>query len=355
VAAEHDVYPAIRKLSVVVPVYNGAFFLDRCLDACAASSYANLEVIVIDDASTDASAAIAERHGAKVVRLAHQSGPGTARNVGAGRAKGEILFFVDADVMVHVDAVERAVDQLEREPDVSAVFGSYDDSPAERNLLSQYKNLQHHFVHQTAAAEASTFWGGCGAIRRSAFEAVGGFDAARYPRPSIEDIELGYRLRARGYRIRVDKGLQGKHLKRWTLGSWLRADILSRAIPWSMLILDRKEILRDLNLKVSDRVSAGLIGLSVALLAASLLRARLLWIVALLLLVVGILNRAFYAFLKRRRGLWFVAVAVPLHFLYFFYSGVIFVICWLARLFRSPVRAAPGRPPSEKHPLGGPR
>ena len=342
-------------VSVVVPVHNGAHFLERCLDACAASSYANLEVIVIDDASTDASAAIAERHGAEVVRLPHQSGPGAARNAGAERAKGEILFFVDADVVVCVDALERAVDRLEREPDVAAVFGSYDDSPAERNLLSQYKNLQHHFVHQTAGVEAATFWAGCGAIRRSAFEAAGGFDAARYRRPSIEDIELGYRLRARGYRIRLDKGLQGKHLKRWTLGSWLRADILGRAIPWSVLMLDRKEILHDLNLKVSDRVSAGLIGLSVALLAASLFRVRLLWIVALLLLAVGILNHAFYAFLKRRGGLWFVAVAVPLHFLYFFYSGLIFVICWLARPFRSQVRAAPGRSPGVKHPLGGSR
>lgn len=342
-------------VSVLVPVYNGARFLDRCLDACAASSYANLEVIVIDDASTDGSAAIAERHDVEVVRLPHQSGPGAARNAGAQRATGEILFFLDADVVVHVDAVERAVDRLEREPDVTAVFGSYDDSPAERNLLSQYKNLQHHFVHQTAGAEASTFWCGCGAIRRSAFEAVGGFDAARYPRPSIEDIELGYRLRAQGYRIRLDKDLQGKHLKRWTLGSWLRADILGRAIPWSVLILDRKEILHDLNLKVSDRISAGLIGLSVALVAASPLRARLLWIVAPLLLAVGILNRAFYAFLKRRSGLWLAAIAVPLHFLYFFYSGVIFVMCWLARPFRSPVRAAPGQPPSVEHPLGGPR
>jgi len=321
-------------VSIVIPIHNGARFLDRCLDACAASSYPNREVIVIDDASTDVSAAIAERHGVTVVRLPCQSGPGAARNVGAERAKGEVLFFVDADVMVHADAVERAVERLEREPEVAAVVGSYDDSPAERNIVSQYKNLQHHFVHQTSDVEAATFWGGCGAIRRDAFKAVGGFDAARYPRPSIEDIELGYRLRAQGYRIRLDKGLQGKHLKRWTLASWLRADILGRAVPWSELILERKEIPQDLNLKVSDRVSVGLIGLTVALLAASLLRARLLWVVAFLMLVVVILNRAFYAFLKRRDGLWFVMIAVPMHFLYFFYCGVIFVSCFLARSFR---------------------
>ena len=58
-------------------------------------------------------------------------------------------------------------------------------------MVSQYRNLLHHFVHQHGHAEASTFWAGCGAIRRAAFDAVGGFDAARFPRPSIEDIELG--------------------------------------------------------------------------------------------------------------------------------------------------------------------
>jgi len=232
------------------------------------------------------------------------------------------------------------------------VFGSYDDAPAERDIVSRYKNLQHHFVHQTSAVEAVTFWAGCGAIRRDAFKAVGGFDAARYTRPSIEDIELGYRLRAQGYRIRLDKGLQGKHLKHWTLFSWLRADILGRAIPWSELILDRKEILHDLNLKVSDRVSAALMGLSVALLAVSLFRARLLWIVSLIMLTVGILNRPFYAFLRRREGLWFVMVAIPLHFFYFFYCGVIFVICWLARPLRLKLRAAPARPRRVNHRIG---
>ncbi len=53
---------------------------------------------------------------------------------------------------------------VSEEPDLAAVFGSYDDEPAAPNFLSQYKNLFHHFVHQQGSAEASTFWSGCGAI-----------------------------------------------------------------------------------------------------------------------------------------------------------------------------------------------
>src|SRR5215467_589094 len=111
-------------VSVIVPVHNGADFLDRCLAAAASSSYSNLEIIVIDDASTDASAAIAERHAVSVVGLPVQSGPGAARNAGARRARGDIFFFVDSDVVIHVDAVARAVAQLEGDPGVAAVFGS---------------------------------------------------------------------------------------------------------------------------------------------------------------------------------------------------------------------------------------
>ena len=84
-------------------------------------------------------------------------------------------------------------------------------------MVSQYRNLLHHFVHQEGNPEASTFWAGCGAVRRAAFDAVAGYDEARFRRPSIEDIELGYRLRRAGYRIRLDRDLQCTHLKRWRL------------------------------------------------------------------------------------------------------------------------------------------
>ena len=94
-----------------------------------------------------------------------------------------------------------------------AVFGSYDDAPAAAGLVARYKNLYHHYVHQRSGASAQSFWAGCGAVRRSAFLAVGGFDEERYPRPSIEDIELGYRLTDAGYRIRFRPDLMVKHLK----------------------------------------------------------------------------------------------------------------------------------------------
>jgi hypothetical protein len=132
--------------------------------------------------------------------------------------------------------------------------------------VSQFKNLFHHFVHQHSNEEASTFWSGCGAVRRQAFLEAGGFDAVRYDRPCIEDIELGYRLREAGHRIRLLKNIQVKHLKRWSLRDMVRTDVFDRGVPWTILLLEKKQLPNDLNLQLTQRLS-GMLSYSILLYA----------------------------------------------------------------------------------------
>lgn len=260
--------PTVPDLSVtvIVPVFNAGDDLRRCLEAIGRSTWPALECIVVDDASTDGrTAEIAERCGARVLRLPRQRGPAAARNAGAAMARGDLLFFADADVVLHGDTIARAARALAGEPSVAAVFGSYDDNPGEPSLLSRYRNLYHHWIHQVGNAEASTFWSGCGAVRRDVFAAAGGFKEA-FTRPSIEDIELGYRLRADGHRIRLLKEMQCTHLKRWTLVSMVRTDILLRGAPWVALLLRFPNVPADLNLGWRSRlatVGTGLLALCV--------------------------------------------------------------------------------------------
>lgn len=330
-------------ISVIVPVYNGAGYLDRCLDALLASSYESCEVIVVDDASTDDSAKICRQKGVAVFQLPHQSGPAAARNYGAEKAQGDILLFVDSDVVVQQDTVARVAADFTNNPNTAAVFGSYDDSPTVPDFLSQFRNLLHHFTHQSSREEAVTFWAGCGAVRRDIFHEVGGFNQDKYPKPSIEDIELGYRLRKAGYRIMLDKRLQAKHLKNWEWRSMLKTDIFNRAVPWSQLIIESKQLPKDLNLRISHRISAILVGLLVLLLPFILLevigffdivQSRILFILFLTLIVtLLILNRNLYAFFLRKRGVKFMVFAIPIHFLYYFYSSLSFGACWLLQRF----------------------
>lgn len=316
------------RLSIVVPVYNSPRQLAECLAALCADAPADAELIVVDDASTDETPDVAKAAGARVLRLTRNAGPGAARNHGAERADGTVLLFVDADVVVAPGAVSRVAATFADDAGLAACFGSYDDRPRAPGLVSRYRNLLHHFVHQNGNAEASTFWAGLGAVRRTIFLGVGGFDAVRFPRPSIEDIELGYRLRRAGHRILLDKGLQGTHLKRWGLTSMVRTDVTCRALPWARLILETGNAPADLNLRGTQRASAALtvLALAAAVLALGWPALGLL-AVAALAAVAGI-NRRFYGFLWRRGGAPLAVAGFGLHLLYFLYSAASFAYVW---------------------------
>jgi GT2 family glycosyltransferase len=248
---------ATRPLvSVIVPAHNAAATLGDCLAALAASVAPPHEVIVVDDGSTDQTADIASRCGARLVRLACRSGAAVARNAGARHARAELLFFADADVLVRPDALARAVATLRDEPEISAVFGSYTATTVHTNFCSVYKNLVHHLTHQAANPEAATFWSGAGAIRAAAFWSVGGFNPADTRGSDVEDIALGYRLRRAGHRIRLDRQLQVTHAKRYSLVGLIRSDLLHRAIPWTRLMVRERVSQRDLNTNGSGLASA---------------------------------------------------------------------------------------------------
>lgn len=312
------------RLSIVVPAYQNEAGLPECLRALAASAGPDTEIVVVDDASTDDTSGVAARLGATVVRLEENGGAGRARNEGARYAKGDVLLFVDSDVVVQPDTVHRVRQVLENRPDIAAVFGSYDASPRAPGLVSQFRNLLHHFVHQHGEPDASTFWAGCGAVRRAVFDELGGFDPGRYTR-AIEDIELGYRIRDAGYRILLDREIRVTHLKRWTLASFLKTDALYRALPWSRLLLHRRRQLDHLNLKSEQRVSVALSMLIPLLLAAAPLVPGVLLLAAAALLGLVVANRKLLAFFVRERGIAFAAGAIPLLFLHYLASGLVYL------------------------------
>jgi glycosyltransferase involved in cell wall biosynthesis len=323
-------------ISVVIPVFNDSENLRHCLAALKQSSVRDFEVIVVDDGSADDSARIATKAGAIVVRTRQQRGPAAARNLGARRAAAPLIFFLDSDVCAHPNTLGHVVSELNAHPEVAAVIGSYDKSPLEERFVSQYKNLFHHFVHQTARREASTFWTGCGAIRRDVFIGMGGFDTS-FNRPAIEDIELGVRMLRAGHRIVLCPEMQVQHRKRWTLAGLVRTDLMDRAIPWTEVILRTQRMPDDLNLKKGQRISALLTcALIPALLAA--LAVRSLTVAAIaggLLAAVFVINRNLYGFFGRERGVWFAIRAVPLHLLYYLYSVLGFVVGFAAHLKRA--------------------
>jgi len=242
-------------------------------------------------------------------------GPGEARNRGAEQASGEILVFVDSDVVVHHDAISRIDAAFEADPDLVALFGSYDDTPSAPGNVSVVRNLLHHHVHQSSAGKATTFWGGLGAIRRDAFVAVGGFNEQwerewrkRFGHHGVEDIELGIRLNAVGKRIVLDASVQGTHLKAWSLRKMASTDLLARGVPWTVLMLRAGTKPSGLNLGWRHRLSAA----SCVAIVAGIAARRPLAAVASLGALLA-LNRSFYGLLLRQRGAPLAAAGVGVH------------------------------------------
>jgi GT2 family glycosyltransferase len=271
------------SLSVVIPATGACPTLERCLGAINAALDLADEVIVVDG---------------------HEGmTPAAARNRGVSRASGDVVVFVDADVEVHVDVFRRIRAAFADEPRLTALFGSYDDDPASEGVVSEFRNLLHHHVHQGSPGAIGTFWAGLGAIRREAFVAAGGFE--EHP---IEDIELGMRLAACGERIVLEPELQGKHLKRWTLWSMIRTDLLIRGAPWVGLALRHRTTPKVLNLGWRHRMSA----LASVCAVGALAKRRPACAAAAVGALIA-LNRAFYRLLLRRGGPAHAAAGICLH------------------------------------------
>jgi len=312
-------------VSIVIPVHNGGEQFKRCLSSAVDAISHEGEIIVVADGDTDGSWQFAKKIGVKVLKIPKVGGPAKARNLGAREATGDILFFFDADVALASDTIECVTAVFRDNFDLAALFGSYDDEPFETNLLSQYKNLLHHYVHQTSKEDAFSFWTGCGAIRREIFMEMGGFNET-YRNPSIEDIELGYRLKKAGHKIRLVKEIQVKHLKRWRAISMVKTDFFSRALPWTSLILKENLLADDLNLKTSARISTILVYLLLFMGILAPFSPWLLIPIACCTITLLALNRDLYLFFINKRGLGFAIRTLPWHWLYFFYSGLAFVI-----------------------------
>jgi hypothetical protein len=273
---------------VIVPATDRPATLPRCLEALAASSEPPEELFVVTGPPG--------------------SGPAAARNAGAAEASSELVAFVDADVAVAPEALARLRGLFAADPGLAAAFGAYDEAPAAPGVVSRFRNLLHHHVHSEGAGPAETFWAGLGAVRRPDFLAAGGFDAERFGLASVEDIELGMRLREGGATIALDPGVRGTHLKRWSLGSMIATDLRRRGIPWTRLQLEAGGFSGALNLGWRHRLSAvAAVGAALGALARRPAAA------AGAVGAVVALNLRFYALLRRRGGASLALAGVALH------------------------------------------
>ena len=204
------------RVSAIVVCWNAADVLGRCLDHLFAQDYANREIIVVDDGSDDDTAQIAERARKRgeltLVRSPRNRGCPAARNLGLGRASGEIVAFVDADGFAAPDWLSELVLAFGDDPQIGGVASTvfYDDNPLVVNGAGGTTNhqgwaadLSMNESYECASIAAEALYPmGCGmALRREALERVGPFDDRMLN--YYDDVDYGTRLWRAGYKVAV--------------------------------------------------------------------------------------------------------------------------------------------------------
>lgn len=258
------------KVSVVIPVYNAEPTLKECLARLHESRYRDFETVLVDDGCTDQSTAIAAEFPVRIVPTSGRVGPAAARNLGARMATGELLFFIDSDVMVRQDSLSLLAESFEG-GDVDGLCGVQAAQMRYTNIASQYKNLWMRWTYLRQTGDVPLFYTTAAAIRREAFLRVGGFDQG-YATPNVEDTAFGQKLARLGVRVRVHPELEVEHVKRYSLWSMLRTDFM-RAVSLTRLKLRHPGDLAQNNTSVpsSYMASVPLSGFTVLFLLVGLL------------------------------------------------------------------------------------
>ncbi|HJP58874.1 MAG TPA: glycosyltransferase [Gemmatimonadaceae bacterium] len=324
-------------LSIVVPVRNASSTLAAALTAIRASELERdrYELIVVDDASSDSSATIAARYADVVVRLnGRYSGPAYARNRGAELAKGDIVAFVDADVVVEPDTISRMISRLCAEPEIAGVSATHDDRDGDSNFVSEYWNLVLRFGEVRYAHGQAHFTSGCSAVRRHALTAAGMYDEWRFSTRGLGGLELGRRLHERGSMLVLDPTVKVRHLTRWTIRSickevWRRSSTLARSLGYQRT---RANVPSEVVFTLSRALTPIAAVTAILIFAGAFLpRLSISSEVAVAVTALLLTNSSMHAFFARSRGFAFAAAAAPIHICAQVVSAAALCTGWILR------------------------
>ncbi len=305
-------------VSVVIPVKNGEATIGRCLRSIKRSYYKNIEVIVVDDHSTDRTAEIAGSYNCVLVPAQEGAGANAARNLGARSAKGEMFVFIDADVVIGRETILGIVERLEEDA-LDAVVGIYTARHRNDSLFSQYKNLWIRYSYMKSPPAIDWMFGAISAIRRKAFESIGGFNPGLIAQHGNDDLELGKRLARQNVRIELDLEIEVEHLKEYNLVSFVRNEF-KRSAGFVMLARHLGEMGSSIahgfvNVYPAFILSTLFSVVGVIFLVAFLMGRLSPWYVAAAAGIYFVMNVRFLNYLEQVRGFFAMLVMVPILFL----------------------------------------
>jgi glycosyltransferase involved in cell wall biosynthesis len=231
-----------KKISIVIPNYNGAKTIDKCLEAAFSTDYQNFEVIVVDDCSDDNSVDIIKQFPCKLIRLEQQSGASKARNTGGRNSSGDIIFFTDADCLIQPDTLSIINSTYDSAgPDI-VVGGTYTEIPYDKQFCSIFQSIFVNYSETREIQNPDYIAAHAMCIYTETFNKSGGFPEVFLP--IMEDLEYTHRLRRSGIRLRMNPDIQVRHIYNFSLPRSIR-NAFKKTRYWVMYSRENKDMLTD--------------------------------------------------------------------------------------------------------------
>lgn len=315
------------KISVIIAVYNDPR-LDQCLKSMLKSKGVDFEVIVVDDGSASINIKkITDKYPkCKLFVFEKNKGPAAARNFGARRATGEIVFFIDSDAQVYLDTLRKIAERFKKDSSLQGLTIIWSDEAIKNNFLNKFKAVESNYMFKQLVA--TSFGSNGSAIYKKIFLDEDGFDE-NFKTAHAEDFYLGLKLFGKGYKIVLDKKILMKNsyldkfffqgLKKYCKRAFLRAMVLYQI---------RTRVETSYNSK-KFKILYLLSILTFILLILGFMLKPFLWIAFALYAIFFYLNKKLYLKFYKKYGFIFSIRAVIMHYIYILIvsvSGIIGLI-----------------------------
>ncbi len=299
-------------VSIIIPTYNAERFMPGLLDSIFRQKIEDMEVIIVDDCSGDRTVEIARRYPVRVIEFEKNAGPARARNIGVKVAKGDIIFFLDADVIVMDGTIKEVRDFFDNNPSAKCVIGICETEPLNNGFVPRYMAM-FEYIHLIGRKDnrVSVFAPRCGAIRKEFFQRIGGYNES-YKGADVEDFELARRIN-RTDPIILNERIRVKH-QFANLRQAIR-NYFKRAVMWVHLFFREKRLDNAGPTSPNNGIAAICAFFSFLSLFFIPFVHKTLYITLTLLTVFLIANFRWFNFMRNEAGLFFAVRALFLNYI----------------------------------------
>ena len=261
-----DTKNLIPLISIIIPNFNGASTLRRCLNAVTTVKDERFEVIVVDDGSHDNSVEIIKEYPCRLIQLEQQAGASRARNVGAENSHGEILFFTDADCLIQADTLTVIRQTIAANNPNVVIGGTYTIQPGDNRFFSAFQSAFINFSETKHLQTPDYIATHALALDATTFHKSGGFSEDFLP--ILEDVEFSHRMHRSGKQLRIEPRIQVQHIFNYSLFDSMR-NAMRKTRYWVLYSLHNRDLLSDSGTASHElKVNVGCFYLSILLVYA---------------------------------------------------------------------------------------